>query len=257
LTTDTELTSVANAIRTKGGTSASLVYPAGFVSAIEAIPTGGGDTSKEDGLIDDSLTDYENTRVTSIRTYCFAICVNIQSVSFPACQTIETYAFASCSNLQKAYFPVCSKCLNNAFGNCKKLTEVYLPLVSSIYTTTFSGCTSLNTVSPFTECAYVAGNAFNNCNYISVLSFPKLKSFQGTAYNTSTFYKCYRLLSLYLLSNAVVTLGNSGIFNSTPIAGYTNYTSGVYGSIYVPSSLLTSYKAATNWTYFSDRFVGV
>lgn len=42
LTTDTELTSVANAIRTKGGTSAQLVYPTGFVSAIEAIPTGGG-----------------------------------------------------------------------------------------------------------------------------------------------------------------------------------------------------------------------
>ena len=42
LTTDTELTSVANAIRTKGGTSAALTYPAGFVSAIEAIPTGGG-----------------------------------------------------------------------------------------------------------------------------------------------------------------------------------------------------------------------
>ena len=42
LTTDTELASVANAIRTKGGTSSPLVYPAGFVSAIEAIPTGGG-----------------------------------------------------------------------------------------------------------------------------------------------------------------------------------------------------------------------
>jgi len=41
LTTDTELTSVANAIRTKGGTSAVLTYPAGFVSAIQAIPTGG------------------------------------------------------------------------------------------------------------------------------------------------------------------------------------------------------------------------
>ena len=40
LTTDTELTSVANAIRTKGGTSAQLVYPTGFVSAIEAIPSG-------------------------------------------------------------------------------------------------------------------------------------------------------------------------------------------------------------------------
>lgn len=42
ITTDTELTSVADAIRAKGGTSAALTYPAGFVSAIEAIPTGGG-----------------------------------------------------------------------------------------------------------------------------------------------------------------------------------------------------------------------
>lgn len=39
---DADLTSVANAIRTKGGTSASLAFPAGFVSAIAAIPTGGG-----------------------------------------------------------------------------------------------------------------------------------------------------------------------------------------------------------------------
>lgn len=38
--TDTDnLTAVADAIRTKGGTSAQLVYPAGFVSAIQAIQT--------------------------------------------------------------------------------------------------------------------------------------------------------------------------------------------------------------------------
>lgn len=39
---DSDLTSVANAIRTKGGTSASLAFPAGFVQAIGNIPTGGG-----------------------------------------------------------------------------------------------------------------------------------------------------------------------------------------------------------------------
>lgn len=39
--TDTiNLTSVADAIRTKGGTSAQLIYPSGFVSAIQAIQTG-------------------------------------------------------------------------------------------------------------------------------------------------------------------------------------------------------------------------
>lgn len=35
-----DLTAVANAIRTKGGTSAQLAFPAGFVSAIQAIETG-------------------------------------------------------------------------------------------------------------------------------------------------------------------------------------------------------------------------
>lgn len=39
---DSDLTSVANAIRTKGGTSASLAFPSGFVSAINAISGGGG-----------------------------------------------------------------------------------------------------------------------------------------------------------------------------------------------------------------------
>lgn len=39
---DADLTSVANAIRAKGGTSAQLAFPAGFVSAIGAILTGGG-----------------------------------------------------------------------------------------------------------------------------------------------------------------------------------------------------------------------
>lgn len=39
---DNGLTDIADAIRTKGGTSADLTFPNGFVSAVEAIPTGGG-----------------------------------------------------------------------------------------------------------------------------------------------------------------------------------------------------------------------
>lgn len=42
LVTDTELTSIADAIRTKGGTSESLEFPTAFVSAIGNIPSGGG-----------------------------------------------------------------------------------------------------------------------------------------------------------------------------------------------------------------------
>ena len=42
LTTDTEITGIANAIRYKGGTSTSLTYPVGFANAIYAIQTGSG-----------------------------------------------------------------------------------------------------------------------------------------------------------------------------------------------------------------------
>lgn len=42
LVTDTELTDVADAIRTKGGTSAALEWPDDYVDAIDAIETGGG-----------------------------------------------------------------------------------------------------------------------------------------------------------------------------------------------------------------------
>ena len=40
LVTDTELTSVADAIRAKGGTTEQLAFPAGFVSAVEGIQAG-------------------------------------------------------------------------------------------------------------------------------------------------------------------------------------------------------------------------
>ena len=45
---DSDLASVANAIRTKGGTSSQLTFPADFVSAIQAIPTG-SETSIQSG----------------------------------------------------------------------------------------------------------------------------------------------------------------------------------------------------------------
>lgn len=55
-----DLTSVANAIRTKGGTSAQLAFPAGFVSAIEAISGGGGDS----GTIESDFINLEYAIVT-------------------------------------------------------------------------------------------------------------------------------------------------------------------------------------------------
>ena len=54
IATDTDLGAVADAIRTKGGTSAQLEFPQGFVDAISAISGGGGVlgvTQDEDGYL--------------------------------------------------------------------------------------------------------------------------------------------------------------------------------------------------------------
>ena len=62
LTNTTDLTKVASAIREKGGTSDPLVYPDGFVTAIQAIQTG-GPTPGTPGDI--TFYDYDGTIVTS------------------------------------------------------------------------------------------------------------------------------------------------------------------------------------------------
>jgi len=71
------------------------------------------------------------------------------------------------------------------------------------------------------------------------------------------FRRCYRLLSAYFLGTSVPELQHSNAFLSTPIAGYTSSTGGVLGSIFVRASLLTSFQSATNWAYFSERFVSL
>lgn len=61
--TNKELKSIADAIRTKGGTTASLVYPTGFVNAINDIQTGGMVHLIGNRLVLDVNTD---TRTSSV-----------------------------------------------------------------------------------------------------------------------------------------------------------------------------------------------
>lgn len=70
LTTDSDLEAVADAIRAKGATSALLVYPNGFVSAINAIPTGITPTGTKSisisaaGTTTEDVTNYASAEIT-------------------------------------------------------------------------------------------------------------------------------------------------------------------------------------------------
>ena len=122
--------------------------------------------------------------------------------------------------------------------------------LQSVGSCAFAICTKLTAVS-FPNCTSIGDSAFYYCDNLTVVSFPNCINIGSYA-----FARCLNLKSLYLTGSSICKLSNSNAFSYTPIGGYST-SAGTYGSIYVPTSLLTSYKAATNWTYFSSRFVGI
>ena len=96
---DTELISIADAIRSKTGGTTSLAFPDGFCNALEeiiSIPLAGPSISS---LIDRTITRFTNNTITYLNAYAFAGCSNLSSVSIPKCQHIGSYAFYYCKSL--------------------------------------------------------------------------------------------------------------------------------------------------------------
>lgn len=75
---DADLTSVANAIRTKGGTSASLAFPAGFVQAIGDIPGGGG-TAMESGSFIGTSSRNATIAVSALYSHIYVYASGVRS----------------------------------------------------------------------------------------------------------------------------------------------------------------------------------
>ena len=198
-----------------------------------------------------SLTTANFSACTSIGSYAFANCLKLMTASFSACTSIDGYAFNGCRSLTTISFPSCKYIGSYAFSYCYNLTTASFPSCSIIFSSAFRDCSCLTSIS-FPVCERIASNAFGNCSSLTLISFPSCTYIQASA-----FLRCYNLVSLYFMGSSVVSLGNSNAFTSTPIAGYTASTGGVYGSIFVPSSLYNTYITSTNWVYFSSRFVSV
>lgn len=242
------LTDIADAIREKAGTSATMT-PSQMVSAIGSIS--GGDTTLEDGLVTGVLSSYENSRVSYVRSYAFYQYDNLMMVSLPKVVDIQYNAFNNCLSLSTINFPKVTTIDSCAFSSCKALVSTSFPAVTFIGSRAFQTCTSLEKIN-FPLATSISASAFGYCYSLNTASFPTVEYI-----GNYTFYRCYDLLSLYLLGSSVPTLADKSAFYSTPIAGYTTPTGGVYGSIYVPASLYSSYITATNWATYSSRFVSV
>ena len=106
LVTDTQLTSVADAIRAKSDGSAELAFPSGFISEIGNIASESStiDHTLEDQLITGELGEtYTNSRITKIRSYGFSNQTQLRKVELNNCNSIDVGAFNSCTNLEELW----------------------------------------------------------------------------------------------------------------------------------------------------------
>ena len=213
------------------------------------LPSGGG--SELESVLDGTVTEISNNNITVLRAGAFQNCSSLVSASFGECTSLGNNAFYYCTSLSQISLPKCETIGSSAFNNCRSLVNVSFPVCTNIGSQAFYYCTSLNTIE-FPACSIIYSAAFSYCTQLTTASFPAC-----TSIGNSAFAYCSRLLSLYLLGSKVCSLANINAFYNTPISTYTTATSGVFGSIYVPASLLASYQTAANWSKYSSRFVGV
>jgi hypothetical protein len=118
----------------------------------------------------------------------------------------------------------------------------------------FQGCANLTTAD-FPVATSIGEYAFHSCTNLTTADFPV-----ATSIGNRAFQGCGRLTALLLRnSSQIVTLSNTDAFkNCYHLLGTTNATYNPQGLkdgyIYVPSALVDTYKAATNWTTFADQF---
>ena len=188
----------------------------------------------------------------SVGSQAFKYCSSLTTMSLPKCEYLGTGALAYCINISSVYFPECTFVGNYAFSRCSTIQEINLPKCSKLGSNVFTLCTNLTSVS-LPECTEVGQWVFDDCSSLTTLSLPKL-----VKANLSAFASCTSLESVYFMGSSIVNISphnGTQTFDGTPMVK-SSYL-GHFGSIYVPSSLVTQYKTNTYWKTISDRFVGI
>lgn len=239
---DTELTSIADAIRSKTGKTDGLTLDQ-MPGEIEGIETGGGSGGGElDALFDKTITEVKSN-ATQIPKEAFKDCKALVSAEFPNVTTIGSNAFYGCTNMTTLTVPNVTTIGSNACQNCSGLTDLDVPLATSIGGAAFYGCRELANHIYLPLITTIESRTFQSCEKIPSADFPKVTSIDGYA-----FYQNAALTAVILRSETLCTLkSTTGFGNCWLIEGGT-------GFFYVPKALVEEYKVATNWSKWSTQF---
>jgi hypothetical protein len=200
-----------------------------------------------------ALTSANIPNAKSIGEYAFIECRALKSANFPNVTSIGIYAFSNCISLTSASFPNLRGIVGNVFSKCRALESANFPNVTSIALYAFNECRNLTSAN-FPNVTSIGNNAFYECRALKSANFPSVTSIGGYV-----FSNCYSLISVILRSETVCTLGSNVFSKCCHILGTTDSTYNPNGHkdgyIYVPSTLVDTYKVATNWSAHASQIM--
>lgn len=208
-------------ITVEGGTSVLLPTAGTYCDKNIVITATGGssDENQLDARLQGTLKELSST-IPSVTQYaCYGL-ASLVKVNLPNATTLGAQAFRACTKLTSFNAPNVTSITTYAFYTCSGLPAINLPLVSSIPNNSFEICSKL-AKADFGAAASIGTNAFGRCTVLTALILRK--------------------------SDSITTLANTNAFTSTPIASGTGY-------IYVPKTLIDSYKTAANWSTYAAQF---
>ena len=130
--------------------------------------------------------------------------------------------------------------LDNAFPNCSNLQSINVPKVQKLVSANFQS-TKISNISLPSLTEMTGQNNFNSCQQLEwadLGSVDKIKAY--------TFLHCSALVYIFLRKSDGVTVNDGAqCFGNTPFVG--GGTAGLTGTAFVPSALISTYQAATNW----------
>lgn len=251
---------IADAIRTKtgksdkmkvGGMPTEISEIVGYT--IDQILTGNGITKIASeavtslregacwGMTD--ITSISLPNLTTCGSYTFSGCSSVNEISLPNLVSCKNYTFSACKSLTKLSLPNLTTCGNYVFSGCSKLTELSLPNLTTCDSYIVTGTPLTKIVLP--KLKIMPNSIFNQAKSLKFIDTPALQTVNGMY----CFTYCQCEMHWMLRQNTVIPMTSSAALSNSWFA-----SSGKPAYIYVPSVLIDSYKTATNWATYADRF---
>ena len=224
---------IRTAINNKGGTLTTTDTFASYPSAIDSLPSGGGNTLKT--LLDATKSTsrlfyyYKGVSVNDLISYNDTSSVIKMNEMFYGCSNITTIPLLDTSNVENMEY---------MFSECKNLTtisQINTSKVAKMYGM-FTSCYKLTTI----DITHMNITSTSNSNYFA--------------------YQCFSLTKLIIRNMTTIPALNSNAFvGCYHFDGTTDPTYNPQGlkdgRIYVPDDKVDALKTATNWSTYADIIV--